>query len=103
MVARGRYSAAGLSYEGPNGIISGTPKQFGTYAFTFQATDSSSTPETATVALTMTVNAGLAVNPATLPQGQTGTPYSQTIAVTGGLAALYPDDSRQYAARRAQL
>ena len=76
---------AGLSYEGPNGIISGTPKQFGTYAFTFQATDSSSTPETATVALTMTVNAGLAVNPATLPQGQAGTPYSQTIAVTGGL------------------
>ncbi|MGB7137652.1 MAG: putative Ig domain-containing protein [Acidobacteriaceae bacterium] len=75
----------GLSYEGPNGIISGTPKQFGTYTFTFQATDNSSTPETATVALTMTVSAGLAVNTATLPQGEIGTPYSQTIAVTGGL------------------
>ena len=77
----------GLSLAGPSGIISGIPKQFGTYPpFTVRVTDSSLTPETATVALTMTVGVGLAVNPATLPQGLFGTAYSQTLSVVGGLA-----------------
>lgn len=77
---------AGLTLQGPNGIISGTPKQFGTSTFTIQAQDNSITPETITAVLTITVNAGLAVNPPTLPQGVIGTAYSQVISVTGGTA-----------------
>jgi uncharacterized repeat protein (TIGR03803 family) len=76
----------GLTLEGPNGIISGKPSQFGTYTFTIQAQDNSVTPETITAVLTMTVNTGLAVNPTTLPQGLIGTAYSQVISVTGGIA-----------------
>ena len=76
----------GLSLNGPGGILSGTPKQFGTYNFSIRATDSSAMPESATVNLTMIVNVGLAVNPATLPQGVIGTAYSQTLSVIGGLA-----------------
>lgn len=75
----------GLDLEGPNGILSGKPKQFGTYSFTLQATDSSATPETATAALTMTVNTGLVVNPTTLPPAVISKPYSQAITVSGGI------------------
>ena len=76
----------GLSLDGPSGTISGKPKQFGTYPLIFQVTDSSATPETATVSLTMTVSSGLTVTPVTLPQGVLGTAYSQTLSVTNGLA-----------------
>ena len=76
----------GLSLNGPGGILSGTPKQFGTYNFSIRATDSSATPESATVNLTMIVNVGFVVNPATLPQGLFGTAYSQTLSVVGGVA-----------------
>jgi hypothetical protein len=75
----------GLSLQGPNGILSGTPKQFGNYSFALQVKDSSPTPETATVNLTMTVNNNLAINTTSLPQTEINKPYSQIIAVTGGL------------------
>lgn len=75
----------GLSLDGPSGTISGTPKQFGNYSFTVQVKDSSSTPQTATANLTMTVKTGLVVNPALLPSAKINVPYSQSITVTGGV------------------
>jgi uncharacterized repeat protein (TIGR03803 family) len=75
----------GLNLDGPTGIFSGTPKQFGSYSFTVQAKDSSPTPEIVTAQLTMTVNNGLAINPTSLPQAVINKSYSQTITVTGGL------------------
>jgi hypothetical protein len=76
----------GLTLEGPNGVLSGKPTQYGSYTFTIQAKDNSVTPEVVTAVLTMNVNAGLAVNPTALPQGVVGTSYSQAISVTGGIA-----------------
>ena len=76
----------GMTLEGPNGVLSGKPSQFGSYSFTIQAKDNSATPETITAVLSMEVNAGLVVNTTTLPQGVIGTPYSQVISVTGGTA-----------------
>ncbi len=77
----------GLTLNSATGVISGTPKQFGSYPpFTLKVSDSSPTPQVATLVLTINVDVGLVVNPATLPQGQIGTVYSQTLSVTGGLA-----------------
>lgn len=76
----------GLSLNGASGIISGIPKQFGNFPpFTLKVIDSSTTPEVATLVLTLNVDVALVVAPATLPQGQIDTAYSQTLSVTGGL------------------
>jgi large repetitive protein len=71
------------------GTISGTPTgPNGTSNFTVKATDSSTvTPQTATQALSILINLPPApgINPATLPGGNVGTPYNQSVSVTGGL------------------
>lgn len=74
----------GLSLS-TSGVISGTPTVVGTSSFTVQVTDSSLPPQTATsTELSITVLAPLAVTTSTLPDGQLGTAYSQTLAATGG-------------------
>lgn len=62
-----------------NGTLSGTPTMAGMYPFTVRATDANIF--TGDKAYTVTVNAAVAVAPATLPNG-TGTGH--TFAVTGG-------------------
>jgi hypothetical protein len=72
-----------------SGTISGTPTgPSGTSNFTVKATDSSPvTPLTATQALSILINLPPApgISPATLLGGNVGTPYSQSVSVTGGL------------------
>jgi hypothetical protein len=75
---------AGLSLS-TSGVISGTPTAAGTSSFTAQVADSSLPPQTATDSgLSITVLTPLAVTTSTLPGGQVGTAYSQTLAATGG-------------------
>jgi len=75
---------AGLSLAGSTGVISGIPTATGTSNFTVKATDSLSA--TATKALSIVVSAApLSITTSSLPSGQTGVSYSQTLAATGGI------------------
>ena len=75
----------GLTLNTSSGAITGTPSAPGSYAFTVQSTDNVSS--TGTRAYTVAIGSNsLTVNPATLPNGTTGTAYSQTVAATGGTA-----------------
>ena len=65
------------------GTISGTPTAAGSKTFTVRATDSAS--QSATASLTIVINApALTVTTSSLPGGTVGTPYSQTLAASGG-------------------
>ncbi len=73
---------AGLSLNAATGAITGTPTTAATSNFTITATDGIGA--TGSRAYSVTMNAGIAVNPATLPNGTVGVAYSQTVSATGG-------------------
>ncbi len=74
---------AGLTLDGATGVISGTPTVAGTSPFTVSVTDSATTPHTASLALSITINA-MTITTTTLPTAVVGTPYSKTLTVVGG-------------------
>ena len=79
---------AGLTMDSA-GKITGTPTgPNGTANFTVQVKDQSNPAQTATRVLSIVINlpAAPVIAPSTLPNGAQGTPYSQTLTVTGGLA-----------------
>ena len=73
---------AGLSLNAATGAITGTPTAAATSNFTITATDGLGA--TGARAYSVTINAAITVNPATLPNGTVGTAYSQTVSATGG-------------------
>ena len=73
---------AGLSLNAGSGLISGTPTVAATSNFTITATDGLGA--TGSRAYAVTINAGVAVNPATLPNGTVGVAYNQTVTAVGG-------------------
>lgn len=76
---------SGLSLNPTTGEISGTPSLAGTFNFQITATDSNGC--TGAHAYTLIVNCpGMTVDPATLPDGQQGVAYSQTVTANGGTA-----------------
>ncbi|MDQ6739559.1 MAG: putative Ig domain-containing protein, partial [Actinomycetota bacterium] len=80
---------AGLTLNSSTGQIAGTPTAAVVNApLTFQVTDSTAPPQTATAAFTLTVSAppGLAIATTSLANGSVNTPYSQTLTATGGKA-----------------
>jgi len=79
---------AGLTLAS-DGTLAGTPTAGGSFAFTVRATDTSPAPGpySGTQAYALTVAPpSITLTPATLPNGQVGTAYSQTLAATGGTA-----------------
>jgi hypothetical protein len=79
---------AGLSLNAGTGAISGTPLGPNTTSnFTVTVTDSSNPKQTGSKALSITINLPPApvISPTTLPNGNVGSPYSQTLSVNGGL------------------
>jgi hypothetical protein len=79
---------AGLSLNAGTGAISGTPLgPNATSNFTVTVTDSSNPKQTGSKALSITINLPPApvISPTTLPNGNVGSPYSQTLSVNGGL------------------
>ena len=73
---------AGLTLDAATGVIAGTPTAVGLSGFTIQVTDGT---QTATKALSMTVNSPLAISTTSpLPTGAVGVAYSATLVVTGG-------------------
>ncbi len=67
--------------------LSGTPTTAGMFTFTLRATDANAFTGDRTY--TVTINAAVAVAPATLPNGTVGVAYSRTVSVTGGTGTGY--------------
>jgi hypothetical protein len=76
---------AGLSLDAIKGVISGTPTATGTSTFSVQATDGALT---GVRLYSLSVGAALAITTSSLPAGRVGTPYSQTLAASGGTLPL---------------
>nr|WP_307369069.1 putative Ig domain-containing protein [Brevundimonas sp. SORGH_AS_0993] len=78
---------AGLNLSS-TGVLSGTPTSGGNFTFTVKATDGSSAaggPFSGSRAYSLTVvDATIAVGPASLPTGDVGAAYSQTLTASGG-------------------
>ena len=80
---------AGLTLNPSTGAITGTPTAAGTSAITVGATDSASPPKSATITLSITVDAStpaFAISTASLPNGTIGVPYDQILTAAGGTA-----------------
>ncbi len=77
----------GLSL-GASGLLGGTPALSGTYLFTITVTDSIATPNTASVAYALVIQAAppavITISPSSLPNGMAGVAYSQTLSGNGG-------------------
>lgn len=80
---------AGLSLDGPSGLLSGTPTATGLYTFSVRATDSSTGagapfPRTQNYVLQVAAPT-IVVAPATLPNATAASSYSATITASGGI------------------
>ncbi len=77
---------AGLNLNASTGAITGTPTATAnSLALTFQVQDSGSPMQSKNVSLTLTIApATLAISTTSLPNGQVGAAYSQTLVATGG-------------------
>jgi hypothetical protein len=74
---------AGLTLGAASGQITGSPTTTGTSNFTVKAADTGS--GSATQALSITIGASaVSITTTSLPSGQVGTAYSQTLGATGG-------------------
>lgn len=86
VLTNGTTLPAGMSLSS-GGVVSGTPTTAGTTMFTVKVTDSAS--DTATGTVSITINAGLSVTTASIPNGTVGTTYSTTLAASGGTGSGY--------------
>lgn len=78
----------GLVLNPATGVISGTPTTAATFNFTITAVDANGCLASRPYTVTMAAPGcpAITVNPATLPAGVTGIPYSQSVTATGGTA-----------------
>ena len=76
---------AGLTLNSATGAITGTPTVNGVSNFTVQASDGNGNVGTRALSVTIGSNI-LTINPASLPAAVQGTPYSQIVFATGGVA-----------------
>jgi hypothetical protein len=72
----------GLTLDAQTGALTGTPTASGTYSFVVQAANGSCTG-TQNYTLLIAACAPLAVNPASLPNGQVGAAYNQSLSAAG--------------------
>ncbi len=86
-LARGSTLPAGLSFTG--GVLSGTPKSAGTFAFTLTATDSSNQSLTGNVKYSLKVNPALTLSPTSLATATVGNPFNVQLTATGGSGKNY--------------
>lgn len=89
-VAAGSALPAGITLS-TAGLLSGTPTVPGTYTFTINVLDSNgaitATSQTTSATFTLKVDvAPLVIQTTTLPNAVPGSPYQQTLQVTGGIA-----------------
>jgi uncharacterized protein YhjY with autotransporter beta-barrel domain len=79
---------SGLSLNTGSGLISGTPTAGGSFSFTIRAVDASTNFGTRNYTVTVGGNS-LSLNPASLPNGTQGNPYSQNVTASGGTGGPY--------------
>lgn len=79
---------AGIALNPATGAIGGTPTAGGTFDFTVTATDSWTTPQTKTKALSIVVAPALSITTATLPDAALNTAYTSTLVSNGGTAPV---------------
>ncbi|ULA62413.1 MAG: hypothetical protein LZF86_20010 [Nitrospira sp.] len=82
---------ANLSFDTTTGAITGIPATQGTSSLTFTLTDSSSPQQSVQKPLTLTVTtapAVLSIVTSSLPSGNVGQAYNQTVRATGGTSPL---------------
>jgi large repetitive protein len=72
----------------PSGVLSGTPTTTGSFNWSANVIDSASTPQTGTQPYTVTISAPPMITTTSLPNGDMGAPYNQTIHTSGGTAPL---------------
>ncbi|MGH9632323.1 MAG: Ig domain-containing protein, partial [Bryobacteraceae bacterium] len=72
----------GFALEAQTGVINGTPTTGGSYEFTIQVADAAE--RTASKLFRGSVSQSLAISTESLPDGQLGEAYNQTLNVTGG-------------------
>ena len=80
----GSQAPPGLSIGATDGLLTGTPLQFGVYQVVIGVQDSSKPAGSAFVSLPLTIASTLMLND-NLPPAKVGTAYTATIAATGGL------------------
>ena len=76
----------GLTIVAGTGAITGTPTAAGTSSFTARVTDN--VGATATQALSIVVNAAPSITTSSLPNGNVGASYNQTLVSTGGTSPI---------------
>jgi hypothetical protein len=67
-----------------SGVLSGTPTATGSFSFTVTATDTLGSTSSQPFHVTINPPPVLTVSPGSLPNGDVGAPYSQTLSATGG-------------------
>ncbi len=78
--------ATGLEFLA-DGVLTGTPTQYGDFSFVAEVADSQSAPETASRQFVLHVKpADLVIVTSSLPDGREGVVYSQELEATGGVA-----------------
>jgi hypothetical protein len=80
-----------LLFDQTSGAITGTPVTQGTSSDTFSLSDSSSPPQTVQKSLSLTINTAppvLSITTTSLPDGDVGQAYNDTVQATGGTGAL---------------
>ncbi len=77
----------GLTIDQDSGVVSGTPTTAGSFTATVKLDDSFGDPEVQQT-FPVTINPKPTVTTASLPNGNKNSPYSQTLAATGGTGAL---------------
>lgn len=76
----------GLALNTNSGVVSGTPKATGVFAFMVKVTDTNTpTASSATANSSITINPPLAIVTTSLPSGSVLSAYAQAISVTGGV------------------
>ncbi|HET6896991.1 MAG TPA: putative Ig domain-containing protein, partial [Vicinamibacteria bacterium] len=78
---------AGLTFNAGTATLSGTPTQTGSFPFTVSATDANGCGGSRDYTLVIDC-ATVTVNPATVPNGTAGSPYSQTFTQSGGVGTI---------------
>jgi hypothetical protein len=73
----------------PVGALSGTPTTVGNYSFTLRVTDGASPSQTTTGSFTILIAVRPTITTSSLPDGQTGVPYSYQIQESGGTPPFY--------------
>jgi hypothetical protein len=83
----GASNIDGLVIGSTTGVISGTPLSAGTFNLTIQATDALGQTASFQTVLVVAAASGFVVTTTSLPNGSTGTAYSQTLTSTGGCSS----------------